>query len=70
MASQTLEDVIKRVEALEKELAELRAQQAPKKDWRRVVGISEDNEFTRQMMAEIEAISEAERQAALEGRIE
>lgn len=70
MSGQTLEDVIKRVEALEKQLAELRAQQAPKKDWRSVVGISEDNEFTRQMIAETLAIREAERQAAREGRTE
>jgi hypothetical protein len=38
---------------------------APTEDWRRVVGISEDNEFTRLMLAEIEAAHEADRQAAL-----
>jgi hypothetical protein len=38
---------------------------APTKDWRRVVGISEDNEFTRLMLAEVEAAHEADRQAAL-----
>ena len=38
---------------------------APTKEWRSVVGISEDNEFTRLMLAETEAAHEAERQAAL-----
>jgi hypothetical protein len=55
----------KRIEALEKKLAE--GTPPGKKDWRRVVGISEDNEFTRAMQAEIEANREAERQAAREG---
>jgi hypothetical protein len=52
----------KRVEALEKKWAE----QTPpgKLDWLSVVGISDDNEFTRQMLAEIEASREAERRAA------
>ena len=66
MAELTLEALAKRVEALEKELTEVRTQTSHNKDWRSVVGISEDNEFTRQMRAEIEAISEAERKAALE----
>lgn len=38
---------------------------APTKDWRRVADISEDKEFTRLMLAEIEAAHEADRQAAL-----
>jgi hypothetical protein len=70
MPEQTLETVIKRVEALEQQLAELRAQQVPKTDWLRVVGISEDNEFTRQVLTEIERNSEAERRAALEAQPE
>ncbi len=54
----------KRVEALEKQLAE---PPVPGRfDWLKVVGISEDNEFTRSMLAEIEANSEAERRAAQE----
>ena len=65
MPELTLEALAKRLEAVEKELAELK-QPAPKKDWRSVVGLSEDNEFTRQVQAEIEANSEAERRAALE----
>ncbi len=62
MQELTLESLAKRVEELERKLAE---QTTPSKDWRRVVGLSEDNEFTRSMLAEIEANSEAERQAAL-----
>ena len=65
----TLEDLARRLETVEKELAELK-QSGRKKDWRRVVGISEDNEFTRQMQAEIEANREAERKAAREGNAE
>jgi hypothetical protein len=65
MPELTLESLAKRIEALEKKLAE--GAGAPgKNDWRKVVGISEDNEFTRQMQAEIEANREAERRAAQE----
>ena len=63
MPELTLEDLARRVDALEKKLAE---PDSRKKDWRKVVGISEENEFTRQVLAEIEANSEAERRAALE----
>lgn len=63
MEELTLEAVVKRLEAVEKQLAELTAATAQprKKDWRRVVGMSEDNEFTRLMRAEIEANREAAR---------
>jgi len=70
MTELTLEALAARLEAVEKELAEYRAERARKKDWRRVVGISEDNEFTRLMQTEIEAIREAERKAAREGNPE
>lgn len=63
----TLEALAKRIEAIEQQLA---SPQAPKKDWRRVVGISADNEFTRAMLAEIEANSDAERKAAEEANPE
>lgn len=61
----TLESLAARVAELERKLAA----QTPgpsKLDWLSVVGISDDNEFTRSMQAEIEANSEAERKAALE----
>lgn len=59
----TLEALARRIDAIERRLA---AQESPKKDWRRVVGISDDNEFTRAMLVELEAISNAERIAAEE----
>jgi hypothetical protein len=65
MTEPTLENLAKRIEAIEQKLSEL-SQPAKSKDWRKVVGISEDNEFSRLVLAEIEANSEAERQAALE----
>jgi hypothetical protein len=65
MPELTLESLAARVAELERKLA---AQSAgpSKLDWLSVVGISDDNEFTRAMLAEMEAASEAERQAALE----
>lgn len=65
MSDLTLESLAKRVEELERKMNQQHATPSPSKDWRSVVGISEDNEFTRLMLAEIEAASEAERQAAL-----
>jgi hypothetical protein len=62
MPELTLEALAKRVEALEQKLAALPAE----KDWRKGVGTMEDNEFTRAMLAEIEANSDAERRAAQE----
>jgi hypothetical protein len=65
MTELTLEALAKRIELIEQKLAELSLPPKPK-DWRKVVGISEDNEFNRLVLAEIEANSEAERRAALE----
>ncbi|MBY0513560.1 MAG: hypothetical protein K2P78_06570 [Gemmataceae bacterium] len=68
MPEVTLEDLAKRVEALEKKLA---AQEAPKKDWRSVVGIFDDDpEFMQHVLAEVQAAREAERQAARGGGAE
>ena len=65
MAEPTLEEIVTRLEAVEMQLAEqAAAKKTRKKDWRRVVGMSQDNEFTRQMQKEIEANREAEREAA------
>jgi hypothetical protein len=68
MPETTLEALTKRVEELECKLAELTLPQPPANDWRSVVGIFEDDEFTRDMIAETLAIRERSRQAAREGR--
>lgn len=65
----TLEDLAKRLEAVEKELAELK-RPAPNKDWQSVVGMFEGSEFMRQVDAEALAIREADRKAAREGQPE
>jgi len=65
MTELTLEALAQRIETIELKLVELSLPNKPK-DWRRVVGISEDNEFNRLVLDEIEANSEAERRAALE----
>lgn len=71
MTPVTLESLVNRIEALEKELQAVKAQQIqPQKDWRRVVGILGDSEFARDMIAETLAIREREREAAREGRQE
>ncbi|MBS0264780.1 MAG: hypothetical protein JSS02_22790 [Planctomycetes bacterium] len=66
MSELTLESLARRLDEIERRLNEKQTPTiAPTKDWRSVVGISEDNEFTRLMLAEIEAAHEADRQAAL-----
>ena len=66
MSELTLEGLARRLEVVERRLNEKQPSIiAPTKNWRSVVGISEDNEFTRLMLAEIEAAHEADRQAAL-----
>ena len=63
MAEPTLESLAKRIEVLERELAEQRLQTVRKKDWRRTVGMFTGNEFMKQVDAEGEAIREADREA-------
>ena len=66
MPELTLESLARRLEEVERRLNERQSSViTPTKDWRSVIGISEDNEFTRLMLAEIEAAHEADRQAAL-----
>ena len=69
MPELTLESLAARVAELERKLA---AQPQPPTNppWLSLVGSMEDNEFTRSMIAESEAIIEADRQAAREGRSE
>lgn len=71
----TLEAVAERLAALERQVAALTAASTTPnptgvlpavRDWRSVVGISDETEFSRLMQAEIEANSEAERKAARE----
>jgi hypothetical protein len=64
MSDLTLESLAARVAELERKLAEKPKEGERPRYWRTVVGISEDNEFTRAMLAEIEANSESERLAA------
>jgi hypothetical protein len=66
MPELSLESLAARVAELERKLA-AQTSGPSKLDWLSVVGISDDNEFTRAMLAEMEAASEAERQAALRG---
>lgn len=63
----TLESLAARLAVVEQRLASLTTVVPPVRDWRTVVGVSEDNEFTRAMYAEIEAQREAERKVAREG---
>jgi len=70
MAADTLESLTARVEALERELLVQKGQSLPKKDWRRVVGISAGSEFAEIVIAETLAIRERSRDAAREGREE
>jgi len=65
MNEPTLENLEHRLTALELKLAGIPAGLiAPTKDWQSVVGISEMTDFSRQMLAEMEAIREADRIAA------
>ena len=65
MSELTLESLARRLEEVERRLNEKQsAAIAPTKDWRSVVGISEDNEFTRLMQAEMDALRDADRRAA------
>lgn len=69
MPEPTLQDLAKRLEVVERELAELKAPPR-KKDWRRVAGMFRGSEFMQQMDAEVAARREAERAAARAGNPE
>jgi hypothetical protein len=66
----TLETLAARVAELEREVTSLKSKTpsvvTASRDWRSVVGICDDNEFTRAMDAEIAKRSEEERQKATE----
>jgi hypothetical protein len=65
MAELTLESLAKRIEVLEKKLAEQGPPPTPNQAWLKVVGMFDDDpEFIQQVIAEGQAIREAERKAA------
>ncbi len=64
----TLESLAERLAALERKVAALTPNVVPPaRDWRSVVGISEETEFSRQWLAEMTTRRDAERAAALAG---
>ncbi len=63
MQELTLESLAPRVAELDRKLASINP---AKRDWRSIVGISEEKEFARQMQAEIETNSDAVRRTAVE----
>jgi chromosome condensin MukBEF ATPase and DNA-binding subunit MukB len=66
MTELTLESLARRLAEVERRINEKQPPAiAASRDWRSVVGISEDNEFTQRMLAEIAAAHESDRQAAL-----
>ncbi|WP_439624956.1 hypothetical protein [Gemmata sp.] len=67
MSEATIESLEKRIEALEQKFAE---RDAPKKDWRRSVGMFDGSEVMKQIDDEVAAMREAERRAVREGRSE
>ena len=69
MPEPTLEALAARVAVLEQTIARLTNPSIipVTRDWRTVVGISRESEFTHRFLAEIEANSDAERKAAQEG---
>lgn len=67
MPELTLESLAARVAELERKLAHTSPSVIPaSRDWRSVVGISEETEFSRGMLAEMAAYREDERKAMLE----
>ncbi len=65
MSEPTLESLARRLEEVERRLNEKQPFVVPPaKDWRKVVGISEATDFSHLMQAEMDALRDAERQAA------
>ena len=57
MSELTLENLARRLEEVERRLNEKQPSVvAPTKDWRSVVGISEETDFSRLMQAEMDAL--------------
>ena len=66
MSELTLESLAARVSELERKLAVSPSIIPASRDWRSVVGISEETDFSRSMLAEMAALREVERKATLE----
>ena len=65
MSELTLESLARRLDEIERRLNEKQSSViAPTKDWRSVVGISEETDFSRLMQAEMDALRDADRRAA------
>jgi hypothetical protein len=61
MSAPTLEELAQRLDAVEKTLAQM-ALPSRAKNWRRVVGLFSEDEFMKQVIAEGNAIREADRE--------
>ena len=70
MAELTMDDVVKRLDELEKQVARLSGNGTTRKDWRRSVGMFEGGEFMQQVDASVLAARESEREAARSGKTE
>lgn len=70
MTEPTLESLADRIAALERKLVVKPTGEGAQYDWRSIVGMMDDNEFTREWIAEMEAIREADREAARQGQPE
>jgi hypothetical protein len=65
MSELSLESLGRRVEEVEcRRNEKQQSLRAPTKDWRSVVGISEETAFSRLMQAEMDALRDADRRAA------
>jgi hypothetical protein len=62
--STTIEELLRRVEQLEAEVARLKAEKEPRKDWRRTLGMFTGDEVMKEINDEALRIREAEREAA------
>jgi hypothetical protein len=69
MTDETLEDLAKRLAAVERKVAKLLGEPA-RRDWRSTVGMFEGSEFMTQLDAEVLAARDAEREAARNGIFE
>jgi hypothetical protein len=65
MPELTLEALAARLAVVEQKLSSLTAIVPPTRDWRSVIGISEETDFSRLMQAEMQTLREEQRQAAI-----